>query len=88
MKFALGNVVITRNCLDWFNEKAIEPMPYYRRHASGDWGDLDVYDKHLNDQALIDGGRLLSAYVVAGQKLYVITEHDRSVTTMMLAEDY
>jgi hypothetical protein len=84
----LGSVVITRNCLDWFNEKGTEPLPYYRRHVSGDWGDLGDDDKQLNDQALIDNGRLLSAYVVAGQKLYVITEHDRSVTTMMLAEEY
>jgi len=42
----------------------------------------------INDQALIDGGRLLSAYEVAGQKIYVITEWNRSVTTMMMAEDY
>lgn len=53
MKFALGNVVITRNCLDWFNAKAIEPMPYYRRYASGDWGDLCNDDKRLDDQALL-----------------------------------
>lgn len=57
-------------------------------YASNDWGDLCDDDKRLNDQALIDGGGLLSAYGVAGQKLYVITEWDRSVTTMLLAEDY
>jgi len=45
-------------------------------------------DKQLNDQALIDGGRLLSAYKVAGRKIYVVTEWNRSVTTMMMAEDY
>lgn len=88
MKFKLGNVVITRGCLEFLNDKDMTPLPYYRRHASGDWGKLCDEDKRLNDQALIDGGRLLSAYEVAGEKIYVITEWDRSVTTMLLADEY
>lgn len=68
-----------------------------RRHASGDWGELlDAEDRAANDAALSDGGRLLSAYPVpAGQesadgdeKIWIITEWDRSVTTVLYPSEY
>jgi hypothetical protein len=60
-----------------------------RRHLSGDWGDLDLEDKAANDNALADGSRLLSAYHAAdGTKFWIITEADRSATTVLLPEDY
>ncbi len=88
MKFKLGNIVITSGCLNWMSANAIDPLPFYRRHASGDWEDLSDEDKQLNERALETGERLLSVYSLRGQKLYVITEWDRSVTTMLLAEEY
>ena len=63
---------------------------YLRRHHCGDWGDeLCAEDKAANEQALKDGSRLLSCYrTPAGDRLYIITEWDRSVTTIMLPSEY
>lgn len=66
------------------------PIPYLRRHLGGDWGDLDDSDKRQNDAALKSGeDRLFSSYQVApGLKLWIITEWDRSVTTLLLPSEY
>ena len=63
---------------------------YLRRHHCGDWGDeLCAEDKAANEQALKDGSRLLSCYrTPAGDRLYIITEWDRSTTTIMLPSEY
>lgn len=59
------------------------------RHLCCDWGDLSELDKRLNNRALLNGERLLSAYHAAnGTKFWIITEADRSFTTVMLPEDY
>ena len=59
------------------------------RHAAGDWGEVDAEDWSLNDQAVLDGTRLLSAYrTLKGEKLWVITEADRSSTTLLLPSEY
>jgi len=55
----------------------------------GDWGDLSAEDKQLNDEAVQDGSRILSAYTTAkGAKVWVITEPDRSATTILLPDEY
>jgi hypothetical protein len=59
-----------------------------RRHVRGDWGDLDLADKAANETALKHGGRILSAYDTQGGRLWIITEADRSVTTILLPEEY
>ena len=60
-----------------------------RRHAAGDWGDVSPDDRAANDAALRDGERLLSVYrSAAGVAFWVLTEADRSVTTVLLPEDY
>lgn len=86
-KFALGSVYATANAVATFpNETLIECL---NRHASGDWGDLEEEDRRANEDALLHGSRLLSSYVVPGKgKLWAITEHDRSATTLLLPEDY
>jgi hypothetical protein len=59
------------------------------RHVTGDWGELEDEDRAANEAAVAEGTRLLSAYTVAsGEKLWVITEWDRSVTTFLLPEEY
>ncbi len=59
------------------------------RHLSGDWGDLDAQDKTLNRAAVQDGGRILSAYQLADDlRIWIITEGDRSATTLLLPEEY
>lgn len=60
-----------------------------RRHANCDWGDLDVEDRQANDAALKSGGRLVSSYrTESGTKFWIITEADRSATTVLLPEEY
>jgi len=58
------------------------------RHQNKDWGDLGNEDKRSNDRAVKHGGRVLSAYKAQGIKFWIITEADRSVTTLLLPEDY
>ena len=68
----------------------IDPKPYLDRHVRGDWGDeLCPEDMKANDDALRDGERLLSRYAVGkGISIYIITEWDRSATTVLLPEEY
>ncbi len=83
----LGMIVATPNALA--NVKSDEIQRALQRHVTGDWGELDADDKKANDEALQTGERLLSAYLTAtGTKFWIITESDRSVTTILLPEDY
>jgi len=86
--FSLGQVVVTRNCLNYAQEQGINLTELVERHVSGDDGDLCKADQKLNDLAIETDGRVFSAYVINKTKFYVITEWDRSYTTVMLAEDY
>jgi hypothetical protein len=93
MKFKLGQTVITANAQNvlGIEESALAMVWMHSRHAKGDWGDLDNEDKALNDRGLNpqDPGRLFSAYnMPSGKKVWIITEWDRSVTTILLPEDY
>ena len=58
------------------------------RHSEGDWGDVDPEDWETNNQALVYGSRLLSAYIIDGQKIWIITEADRSSTTIRFPSEY
>lgn len=83
----LGAIVITRNALSVLSHEDV--LAALGRHVQGDWGDLDREDKVANDRALAEDGRLLSSYRSAnGVKFWIITEWDRSVTTVLLPEDY
>ncbi len=69
----------------------LNPVTYLRRHLQADWGELDQEDKHSNDQALRLGNRLFSNYETSMSdepRLWIITEADRSVTTLLLPSDY
>jgi hypothetical protein len=58
-------------------------------HAKGEWGELSAEDARLNDEALVSGERILSAHRTARkEKLWIITEADRSATTILLPEEY
>lgn len=91
-KFSLGRIVMTRGVDRKFNGDHGAMFDYLRRHADGDWGDLGYHDQALNNAALRDGTRLLSSYKLptehGGGKMYIITEWDRSVTTLLLPEEY
>jgi len=87
IKFLLGRIVATSNALCRIAQEDI--LLGIQRHQVGDWGELGNEDIEENERSLHDGGRLVSAYYsVAGVKFYIITEADRSVTTVLLPEDY
>jgi len=88
-KFPLGKVVATPGALDALKESGLSPFDFLSRHLAGDWGIVDNEDKQSNDDALINGERILSAYLTnMGVKIWVITEADRSATTLLLPEEY
>ena len=86
-KFETGRLVATPAAMEtvmW-----AEMVAALSRHVCGDWGDLGDEDKERNEAALKSGGQLLSVYhTVGGEKFWVITEPDRSYTTVLLPEDY
>jgi hypothetical protein len=86
-RFRLGRLVITPSAM-----AEIHPHEVVRalaRHSRGDWGELGAEDWRENDRCLHCGGRLLSAYrTEQGARYWIITEADRSVTTVLLPEDY
>jgi hypothetical protein len=87
-KFALGQLVATPNALEHLTHEDIACA--LNRHVTGDWGTLDKEDWAANERALEQGTRLLSVYFSKenNTKFYIITEWDRSVTTILLPEDY
>lgn len=86
--FALGQMVATPGALEAMEKLNISPLALLSRHQRGDWGDLDEEDKAINDNALKTGKRVLSAYRLDKVTLWVITEADRSATTILLPEEY
>jgi len=86
-KFPLGQIVATPNALTQLAQPDITLA--LNRHNTGDWGELDEHDRQENELSLREGYRLLSAYrATNGTKFWIITEADRSVTTVLLPEDY
>ncbi|ATA56184.1 hypothetical protein CKY39_25325 [Variovorax boronicumulans] len=88
MLFDLGHLLATPSALKHLGEHRTTPIHLIGRHAHGDWGDIHAEDRKLNDQAVRNGFRLLSAYRIGGARVYVITEWDRSCTTVLLASEY
>lgn len=87
LPFNLGRLSVTANVISAL--PPLEVAAALARHARGDWGTLSAEDHAANERALVNGDRLLSVYQTSGgEKFYVITERDRSVTTILLPEDY
>ena len=83
----VGKIVATPNALAQLTDDDVTAA--LLRHVFGDWGDVCPADKAQNDRALLEGTRILSVYYAAnGTKFWIITEADRSVTTVLLPEDY
>jgi hypothetical protein len=86
-KFPLGRVVATPDALEQLTQTDI--LTALRRHASGDWGDCCEEDRQENELSLEKGFRILSVYYSErGKKFWIITEADRSATTVLLPENY
>ena len=87
--FELGQIVATPGALAAIKKAGQQPGEFLTRHINRDWGDLDEEDRKENEYSLEHGFRLLSAYKTnAGDRLWIITEADRSVTTLLLPEEY
>ncbi len=94
VKFHPGRIVATPGALDALARSGQEPAFFLRKHLSGDWGEVDAEDWSLNDQALQDGSRLLSAYTtLKGVRFWIITEAanddgHRASTCVLLPDEY
>jgi len=93
--FPLGQLLSTPGALTAFEAAGQSPMEFVQRHVTGDWGDLCEEDKKLNDEAVKDSSRILSAYRLekTGVKVWVITEAaddqgQRAATTCLLADEH
>ena len=85
--FRIGRIVATPNALSRITDEDV--LCAIQRHQAGDWGNLSAEDLQTNDVAMKNGQRLLSAYkALNGTRFWIITEADRSVTTVLLPEDY
>lgn len=88
-RFPLGQIVATPGALGELERAGESPGTLLKRHVTGDWGDVDEDGRRENEQWLIRGCRLLSAYILSnGTRLWVITEADRSATTILLPSEY
>jgi hypothetical protein len=92
--FRLGRIVATPGALEALEKAGQQAWGLLAQHVQGQWGDLSADDRLLNDEALKDGSRILSAYVLkTGQKVWVITEAEddggnRAATTLLLPDEY
>lgn len=87
--FELGQLVATPGAIRALEDSGDHPLKFLSRHVTGDWGLVEKEDWEANDMAVQHGGRILSVYRTSkGTKLWIITEADRSVTTILLPEEY
>ena len=93
-KFNLGQIVATPGALEALEESGQTPQFFLEKHQCGDWGEVCQEDKQLNDQSLMDGSRLLSAYrTLLGERIWIITEAaddqgHRVATTLLRPDEY
>ena len=81
--FPLGRVVATPEALKLLEEAGEDPRTLLSRHRSGDWGEVDNHDRRENERSLKYGWRVLSSYPVGEKTIWIITEADRSMTTLL-----
>lgn len=88
-RFELGQLVATPGALDALQAAKQSPIALLSRHVRGDWGEVPPEDAQENELSVREGFRVLSAYTLStGVKVWVITEADRSATTILLPEEY
>ena len=89
IRFPLGQVVATPGALSALEKAEQHPAEFLDRHVNGDWGEVPDADKQENELSVEQGFRILSAYTTsAGDKIWILTEADRSATILMLPEEY
>lgn len=87
--FSLGQIVATPGALEALEQAGQSPLEFLTRHVRGDWGDVCQEDAEANEQSLKDGSRILSSYrTKLGEKLWIITEADRSSSCLLKSDEY
>jgi hypothetical protein len=86
--FNLGRTLATPAAREKLSELNYSPLDLLRKHMSGDWSEMDKDDQKSNHEAITEGSRIFSAYTIQGTKFWVITESDRSSTTILLPSEY
>ena len=87
--FEVGTMHTTMRAMRFLTQHGIDPVSIINRHRSGDWGSMHDEDRDENLRAVAEGdARVFSSYVVHGERLYVITEADRSSTTILFTDEY
>ncbi|BCL90900.1 hypothetical protein ACNRBV_22795 [Ralstonia pseudosolanacearum] len=88
-RLRLGQLLATPAAAAALSVAGVSVFKLLNRHARGDWGDLSEEDQQQNNLAAMTGQRVLSSYLLpTGQKVWVVTEWDRSITTVLLPDDY
>lgn len=88
MAFEAGEFYITAGVDALVKDSRVELLQLLARHMNGDWGDVCEEDKQSNNEALLHGNRLLSSYSLCKETVWIITEADRSATTILLPSEY
>lgn len=88
--FGMGRIMATPGVLQTLRAVGIAASTLLARHAVGDWGNMDPEDCRANDKALLDGTRIFSSYTLGdtGERVWIITEADRSYTTILRPDEY
>ncbi|AJE99142.1 hypothetical protein SG18_14830 [Pandoraea apista] len=89
-QFPLGDILATAGAVEVLSRTNTNVVELLRRHVSGDWGVVCAADELLNQQAILGRGRILSSYVIGPQqeRVWIITEADRSATTILTPAEY
>ncbi len=87
-RFVLGQIVATPAVLEHLERHGVNASEYLNRHVRGDWGDVPPEDAAENEFAVNHRLRLLSSYMIAGERVWIITEADRSVSTLLFPSEY
>ncbi len=88
--FQLGEVCASIGASEAFKKSGVSPFWFLAKHQEGDWGEVSEYEQAENNLAVRDGFQVLSAYTLpkTGEEIWIITERDRSATTILLPEEY
>ncbi len=86
--FPLGQIVATPGALTVLEQAGVTPWSLLGRHQHGDWGEVDAEDWQTNDWSVRNGERIVSAYTVGGERIWILTERDRSSTCLLRPSEY
>jgi hypothetical protein len=88
IRFNLGHLVATPGALELLERLAVNEVELLQRHQRGDWGTVPAEDAIENENSIVNGNRILSSYQLGDERIWIITEADRSATTLLLPEEY